>query len=290
MRRAFSLVELLVVIAILAILAALLFPLLFAAKDSAKQASSLSNLRQLGLAMQLYLADTGDVYPRQDGCMAPDTVPWNPNAVGCQGVPGFGQRVNHFKWVWWLYPYTKSAQIYRSPGREADPVAFAKDAEFRNAYALNTAITGMTNDYPTPATVGAYRDSYLGGTSSSVPSPDRAVLFIEFFHKVTWAYLTPFGSAHQEAWPLATREVWSNYLLPGGKLEMTRAPRRGGFLASHVDTSVRYYTVGRWLANSPPAMDYLVVSPPSTFPVGTTWTIASRPVVNGDWPMWGLER
>ena len=45
-RRAFTLIELLVVIAIIAILAAILFPVFAQAKDSAKQASCISNAKQ----------------------------------------------------------------------------------------------------------------------------------------------------------------------------------------------------------------------------------------------------
>lgn len=63
MRRAFTLIELLVVIAIVAILAAILFPVFARAKEAAKRAACLSNLRQVVTATLLYENDEDDRLP-----------------------------------------------------------------------------------------------------------------------------------------------------------------------------------------------------------------------------------
>lgn len=62
-RRGFTLIELLVVIAIIAILAAFLFPVFAQARESARLSTCSSNLRQIGHATQMYLADHDGVFP-----------------------------------------------------------------------------------------------------------------------------------------------------------------------------------------------------------------------------------
>jgi prepilin-type N-terminal cleavage/methylation domain-containing protein len=99
----FTLIELLVVIAIIAILAAILFPVFAQAREKARQASCLSNLKQLGTALLMYVQDYDEQFP-SGSKEAFANGPTNLNT----DVAGVG-------WAGQLYPYTKNAQVLKCP-------------------------------------------------------------------------------------------------------------------------------------------------------------------------------
>lgn len=70
-RKGFTLVELTVVMTIIAILAAILFPVFNQAREASKKTHCLSNLTQIGLALQLYARDYDGRFPRADNDLRP---------------------------------------------------------------------------------------------------------------------------------------------------------------------------------------------------------------------------
>jgi prepilin-type N-terminal cleavage/methylation domain-containing protein/prepilin-type processing-associated H-X9-DG protein len=106
-RQGFTLIELLVVIAIIAILASILFPVFAKAREKARQANCLSNLKQLGLAVTMYSQDNDECYP---------ISPWA-GGVGWVFFPVYpATSTNPFDATKGaLYPYVKNKQVYICP-------------------------------------------------------------------------------------------------------------------------------------------------------------------------------
>ncbi len=102
-KHGFTLIELLVVIAIIAILAAILFPVFARAREKARQATCLSNAKQIGLGFMMYAQDYDERIPnyRHD-------------------YPGRTAAYWTVLWPMLIQPYIKNMQVYYCP---SDPDA-----------------------------------------------------------------------------------------------------------------------------------------------------------------------
>ena len=144
----FTLIELLVVIAIIALLAAILFPAFARARENARKASCMSNMKQLALGFLQYTQDYDEQWPI--------------------GTHAYGGAYNvGVGWGGQIFPYVKSAQIYKCP---SDPTVPASASQVTVSYATSDDIT--END---PAGSGGANDSTL----APMTAPAQTVLLDE---------------------------------------------------------------------------------------------------------------
>jgi len=134
-RRGFTLIELLVVIAIIAILAAILFPVFAQAREQARKASCLSNMKQMGLAVDMYAQNYDEMMPPY----------WDATYDFAASDPAIRKKADgawHVNYLWCLQPYLKNQQIQACPsisqsegGQEVTPYS-------RGSYMGNGVVMG----------------------------------------------------------------------------------------------------------------------------------------------------
>jgi len=189
-RRGFTLIELLVVIAIISILAAILFPVFARARENARRASCLSNIKQLGLATMMYAQDYDETYPQYHS-----------------DRPGGGTRIT---WTQMIAPYTstnssansnagRAVQIYRCPSVGYDAEYAANSQIFCWPYNSTLHVTKMAA-LSAPASIYMIMDgsSYIISSSYAV-SPTNNYFVPGSRQLVSSAYQNAVTSADRKS-------------------------------------------------------------------------------------------
>lgn len=205
MRRGFTLIELLVVIAILAILAGLLFPVFARAKAEGKKTVCMSNLKQIGSAIALYMQDHDDIFPHA----VDPSDKYRPEIWA--DFPDFQARIPHMPLMnEALEPYAKNMQIFQCPSDTGTkvldnhaswdfPSSPSMYKVYGSSYFYRTEIAFKffsDTRFQLPANVNVMFDG-AGHWHGSGPALDREMDFEEMFSTLKgYRYNTLYGDWH----------------------------------------------------------------------------------------------
>jgi prepilin-type N-terminal cleavage/methylation domain-containing protein/prepilin-type processing-associated H-X9-DG protein len=191
-RVAFTLIELLVVIAIIAILAAILFPVFAQAREKARAISCLSNGRQIGTALMLYVQDYDETYPQEHPSTGNPVVDDN---TGQLEALDFGSPFDK------ILPYVGS----RDTSRTALFVC-PSDPDPHGKAITDSAGNCVSNGAPPPGPLSSYiiNAYYLfGATLAQINEPAQSIYVVE---RRSEGKSTDFCDVHYHPW-MAESEV-----------------------------------------------------------------------------------
>jgi prepilin-type N-terminal cleavage/methylation domain-containing protein/prepilin-type processing-associated H-X9-DG protein len=196
MKKAFTLIELLVVIAIIAILAAILFPVFAQARAKARQASNISNLKQIGLAVLMYVQD-------YDETMVPYLLPRvGGGTVWWHGVTLPTSPLTYRREEGLIQPYMKNVQIQDCPVGKDIPTPFNWVNGMQvPAYGTNSLVfVQPTPTNPTTVSLAAFQE------------PANTMLMLDAVNAFNPASLTKSFFI----WPIWTRNAAGAVVDSGG--------------------------------------------------------------------------